>query len=685
MKCDNCGSNSNFEWATFCRQCNQPLTAHSVVTDDQGTKKNDIRETVEPEPVDQLLISDAHEKIETGGPEPLECIMGSYQANKNQSAEQAQPGTGAINIEKELTLYKDNEIRMTLNESSDPPQVSIESLKSGVKVAANATDSVEISPDYVTQPPEDIQESESHQVEAQATTRPVETVPPESHQQEVTRKVEESPAAANEHQAIIDEVPRFLDDVKSSKGVIHLCGKDLKLTGGMKVEIGDELTFKDKVYQVKALKKNNTPLLAGIGAGAALVLFLALMLFTGFWGSDIGQLAGVVTSGIDGRPLPGLTVRLAENNKTAKTNEAGFFVFEHLPAGMYTIESRTIDGNAIQDRISVLKGQTSTIALREIIHHPETPYRASATQSETEKSPYMAPASTTGSGRGYLKISLTPNNSSVYLDGKPLGVGSNTYRVAAGSHELVVRKNGYQDETRSIKIEDDKTHSFNISLRESVQSSTPGRPPVESAQEKERAGNYQEAFRKYDQTLKRNPGDISAILGKARCARALGRLDDASNYYLQAARMASDKRDYKSQIEALTGVIEIKPNTFTAYSSRGDILYDTGQYERAINDFSKVIELDKRNLAAYYKLGNSYYRLAKYSDALGAYLAAEELNFADAKAQAYLAKTYLALGDKRNTRKSFERFKELASYSIQLEFKKDPDWKKVLAFMGETE
>jgi hypothetical protein len=44
----------------------------------------------------------------------------------------------------------------------------------------------------------------------------------------------------------------------------------------------------------------------------------------------------------------------------------------------------------------------------------------------------------------------------------------------------------------------------------------------------------------------------------------------------------------------------------------------------------------------------------------------------------YLAKTYLALGDRKNMKKSYEEFTELASYSVRLEFKNDPAWQEVL-------
>ena len=125
----------------------------------------------------------------------------------------------------------------------------------------------------------------------------------------------------------------------------------------------------------------------------------------------------------------------------------------------------------------------------------------------------------------------------------------------------------------------------------------------------------------------------------------------------------------------------MNPKNFTIYLSRGDLMYSSGDYARAADDYGKVITLDKRNLKVYYKLGNSYYKDGKYTDALQAFKGAEEVNFADPKAQYYLALTYHALDDKKNTKKSYEKFKELASYSTSIEFEKDPEWKKVLEYL----
>jgi tetratricopeptide (TPR) repeat protein len=384
------------------------------------------------------------------------------------------------------------------------------------------------------------------------------------------------------------------------------------------------------------------------------------------------------------RPLTGVTVRLTELDKSAGTNEAGFFIFDNIPAGIHTIECQVSGKASIQDKVTVIKNQTSAIALaasevREVAVESHT--AAPKPEAQVEK-----PQPTSNSGKGFLKLTIVPNNSSVYIDGKPIGVGSNTYKISSGSHDLAVRKDGFDEHHQTIKIDPDKTHGVKVTLSENSNASQPSKKTnTELALEKESTGNFKEAARLYDLVLKNNPRELPALLGKARCAREEGLFEEALSRFQQAAKVASDKDNTRVQIEALTGIIEIRPNTYTAYASRGDVLLGLGQYKNAVDDFSKVVELDKRNLGAYYKLGNSYYALGQYNDALGAFHAAEEINFADPKAQVCLAKTYLALGDRRNTKKSYAKFKDLASYSAKLEFKKDPEWQKVLTALGEKE
>ena len=481
-------------------------------------------------------------------------------------------------------------------------------------------------------------------------------------------------------QVVEDIYDAALDSaLKQSPKVIYLSGKNLKLIGGTKVSPGDEITINDKTFVVKDKPGPGMLFYAGIGA-VAVVLFISLLIFGSGPSQGKGQLVGTIINPVNGKTIAGLPVNISEINRQVVTNQAGFFAFDDVPSGIYTLNFKTSDNRPLQERVTILKNSITTIALKEApAETAPPPPMANATKPAVESNKESQPKT---AGQGLLRLTITPNNASAYIDGRPIGIGSHAYKLSPGDYTLTISKTGYAEKSQGITIEPDRVLSLKVTLSEESQASSPGKSESGLAYEQETAGNYNEALRHYDLAFQRNPHDATAVLGKARCYRAEQMTDNAMASYLLAAHLAADKNDINSEIAAFTGVIEIKPNTYTAYSSRGDLLYTQGQYNKAADDFSKVIELDNRNLTAYYKLGNSYYYSKEYQAAVKTFLAAQELNFADPKAEAYLAKTYLAMGDKKNSKKAYERFKELATYPTRLEFKRDPEWQNVLTALG---
>jgi len=474
--------------------------------------------------------------------------------------------------------------------------------------------------------------------------------------------------------------------IKRSNRVAYLSGNNITFTGGPKISAGDEIQVGESTYEVRIRPKDKNNLYGLIGS-IVLAIFITLYFLGAFNSSPYGNLVGMVV-GPDDRPLADQEVRIKEAGAKIKTNNAGFFVFNNLPAGIYTVEYLIDDEVVGEERITVLSDNTSTMRLSESELEPigsikSTPATAKTSRVSQETEKKTVSSSIAGQSDeinpGILKLTLKPHGVRSYLDGKPMGVGSNTYRVRPGKYILSVKKRGYQSQSKKITVKSGKNLSYSFSLEK--ETGTTPKTDSEIAYENEVAGRYSEAQNYYDKILKKNPEDLSALLGKARCLKSQGMEESAMTYFVKAGKIATEKGNTDAQYDALSGIIEMNPNSFTTYFSRADLLYSTGDYSRAADDYQKVITLDHRNLKAHYKLGNSYYKDGKYNNALEAFKAAEELHFADPKAQYYLALTYHALDDKRNTKKSYDKFKELASYSTAIEFKKDPEWKKVLEYL----
>jgi tetratricopeptide (TPR) repeat protein len=722
MRCDNCGTENNFEWATFCRSCQRPLSGQNQSFPTGNPHSTDQAET---KPVSQM--NPENEKIEIGVADPMDYIMGNPKGNEFMGAVEAPEEIRPESAGSEMTLYRDQDVKLSISEAASGAEVTVESLKNDVKIkttshlnsldgdnAANLQLSDSIIPSIsdfgdeeqqAVQTPVETKSYNDHfkteELSQKDTPNPSELMAtqkipvgdsenkdkqarpkflqPEKPHHESTQEQEPQPDQGQNHEFRRESV---LSEVKLSKGVLYVSGKNLILPSNARVTSGDVVTINEKPFEIKVKPGKGWLFYAGIGVAAAVVFFTTLMLLNSS-GKELGQLAGTV-SNINGIPLSGQRVNISELGKTVTTNQAGMFVFDQIPAGIYTISYQSPSG-MVSDRTTVLKEQTSMVALKESQPRSETSNDINQIESKPASVAAASNDSQTGNGKGTLKLSLTPGNASVYVNDKPIGVGSNSYKLAEGNYTVTVKKAGFADKSQNVKIESDKTVSLKIALDVSGQAGSSMKSDAELAAENEASGNYAEAERSYSRILERNPRDLTALLGKARCAKAEGLQENAISYFMQAAKLAADKGDANSQIAALTGILAIKPNTLTAYTARGEIYYSQGQYSKAIEDYSKIVEMDTRNLGAYYKLGESFYKTQEYSDALKTFLAAKELNFADPKAEAYLAKTYLAMGDKKNCKKSYERFKDLASYASRLEFKKDAEWQKVLTALGEKE
>lgn len=670
MYCEKCGTENQFEGAAFCKNCHHPLQPKPVASSKENSgiadsTDLDLKEQAMAEPHDDTPEDDRIDMAD-----PIDFIMGQSGYDDNVVSGE---GTGAPvepePVENNLTVYRDDEIKLTLSGAESGPNLTLETLGS------KKEDKLEGAEEHGSAVEENEAASGEDDVEDTSDT---EEVMATQRMQLQNLRDKFSPRAEKTDEAQESEPPPLdLPRVARSRGVILLSGETLTLTGGARIFPGDEVQIGDQLYEVRTKPKDNRWIIGAIAGGAALILLLFVLLGA-FSGGQKGQIVGMVFDDATGSPLSEQSIHITELNRTVRTNQAGFFVFDDLPSGLFTIQYLSDGVPIAEERVAVLENDITTVTLYE-----GEPIASKPTGSSTSRESRQSTSeSSSKTEPGTLKLAIRPEGASAYLDDKPLGVGSNSYRVRPGRYILSIKKKGYKTESRQITVKPGKSLSYKYALSEEKSSVAKKKSDGELAYENEVAGNYREALKHYDKILQKNPDDLRALLGKARSLKAQGQLDQATNHFMQAARIAANKGDIATQIEALTGVIDARPNTFTAYYSRGDLYFSQGDYDRAARDYEKVIRIDRRNLGAYYKLGNSYYRTQDYDEALAAFKGAEELNFADPKAHVYLAETYLALGDQKNMKKSYEKFTELASYSARLEFKNDPEWQKVLSAVG---
>ena len=123
---------------------------------------------------------------------------------------------------------------------------------------------------------------------------------------------------------------------------------------------GEEVRIGDQLYEVriKPEDKKRKLIIGAAAAAAFLIILLAI-----FAGGGNGRLVGILVDNNGNYPLGEQTVRIAELNKTVQTNLAGFFVFDDLSPGLYTIQYMS-NGTAMSEvKIAILKSDLTTVTL----------------------------------------------------------------------------------------------------------------------------------------------------------------------------------------------------------------------------------------------------------------------------------------------------------------------------------
>lgn len=754
--CDKCGTKNIFNGATVCKKCHAPLhkksesgdlsieqqkqVQHTLEQSDEHTQSDEknkdlaqqtTKPTGQPVMAEESIDSKGHTEMQKPSVDDefeikeVESGSGPMFINSKSSDEETglikETGTDSEQdlitpepIEKELTLYRDDELQVVMENTEEGPAITLTDM-AGNQVSSDLKPLVPTGEPETDKTPPEISKEELQMdkteetsvtqkiiinpiVEKKSTEHepPKETLTHQEQSQETSKSVKKAPEEIRKDidstkdikKGITGELPKSqtqpgkTEPLAKPRGVAYISGNTIKLIGGIKAAPGDEISIGDKVVELKEKPINRIPLLAGIGGGI-LFLFLFLIIFGSGNGPNKGQIVGILKNPDNGELIVGATVTIKELGKSTRTNNAGFFIFDLIPADIYTVEAQVQypfedeEFGLLSERISVIRNRTSTVSF-------SIPEYGMPSANEIGSQDYSQPntpeelQTPSLTKYGFMKLKLSPSKSKAYLDGKYIGKGSQTFKVPVGKHKVTVKYKGYKNLTKNVNIKYDQisSGSFKLKKQKTAQKASE-KTAEEHATELEEAGQYSQALTKYNKILHKDEDNVEALMGSARCYSAKGDKDNALSAYLKAARIAGDQNDKPTQLGALSGVLEINPNYLTARYSRGSIYLNQGEYYRAAQDFSKVIEIDSRNLNAHYKLGEAYYKAQNYPAAIQIYQQTQNLNFADAKPYAYIAEAYLAMDDTKNAKKYYKKFEKNADLATKNRFESDPEWQKV--------
>ena len=69
---------------------------------------------------------------------------------------------------------------------------------------------------------------------------------------------------------------------------------------------------------------------------------------------------------------------------------------------------------------------------------------------------------------------------------------------------------------------------------------------------------------------------------------------------------------YDDAVDVYSKLIEIKPNSFEAYTNIANCYFHKKNYNAAIENYKKSLEINSKNYIAYNNLGNTFKELGNY-------------------------------------------------------------------------
>jgi tetratricopeptide (TPR) repeat protein len=478
------------------------------------------------------------------------------------------------------------------------------------------------------------------------------------------------------------------EQVFMSKGVAYLDGNAIRFAGGIKLCSGEQIKVGEKEFILKKRPRSRKPMYLS----ALALLVIAVLIFSPLLKEkSSGRLIGIVLDEKSKISLSNAQIQIKELGKEAQSNQLGFFTFDFVPPGSYTLQTSLKGYQMVNDNVTITKKQTTTISLslspKDLSGLPD---RSSLGVVPIEKS-----ASENAAQEGievedqYGAIGVKSNVSEpvVLVDDRMMGMGNKVYKnISTGKHNLKLTKEGYQDFSQKIEVKPGKTLNLKIDLQE-AQTVNPTPQTTDDwitlAQNQMNSNDLSSAVNSYTQALALNPKSSASLLGRGIVYHQLNDPAKAQEDLSKAAEYYTDEKNYNQAIVCYTHLLVLNGQDLKSFYNRGLCYLKLDQYEQSISDLEKTIQLDSKFFLGYLNLGEACYRAGNYEASLENYKKAKKLNPESPQLYAGMALAYLAKGEKSSAKKSYKKFEELSTYVDRERMKQDPEWRKLLEGIGE--
>jgi Tfp pilus assembly protein PilF len=478
------------------------------------------------------------------------------------------------------------------------------------------------------------------------------------------------------------------EQVIMSKGVAYLDGNTIRVAGGLKLRPGEQIKVGNKEFVLKERPRSRKP----IYLFALALLVMALLIFSPLLkGKSSGRLIGIVLDGNSKISLSNVEIQIKELGKEVRSNQLGFFTFDLIPPGSYTLQTSLKGYQMVKDNVTITKKQTTTISLALSPQdlgglldrsYPEVvPIEKSASGNVAEEGNKVE------NRHGAIGIKSNVSEPVVMVDDRTMGTGNKVYKnISTGKHTVKLTHEGYQDFSQKIEVKPGKILNLKIDLQEAqIDNPTPQTTDdwIALAQNQMNSDDLSSAVNSYTQALVLNPKSSASLLGRGIVYHQLNDRAKAQEDLSKAAGYYTDEKNYHQAIVCYTHLLALNGQDLNSFYNRGLCYLKLGQYQQSISDFEKTIQLDDKFFLGYLNLGEAYCKAGNYEVSLDNYKKAKKLNSASPRLYAGMAVAYFAKGEKSSAKKSYKKFEELSTYVERERMKQDPEWRKLLEGIGE--
>ena len=468
---------------------------------------------------------------------------------------------------------------------------------------------------------------------------------------------------------------------KRGRGIAYFMKNYIQVHGDADLHENDEIFINERPYLLR--KKRLTTKTMAIAASVGFLVLMAILvpMLVRDAHSGEGEIVGVVLDENHQPFIGGATIRLPESGTTVNSNSQGFFRIFHLDPGTYRVEY-LVNGQTIKvDYATVTAGDLTTLTLypgaaettaemEPVVSEPSPDYNQAyddnrPTPSQAAKVAQKKPeGSTNQSGFGKLALSANVEGAKLTVDGVVLGAGNLTYTgVKSGERRYTVSKDGFQLASGVVTITPSQTANLDVVLSPTAENqiviSLQGR--YDQAMGWLRAGESDRAIASLGEILDENPGFTQGYLGRGEAFQSAGQKVAAHDDYLRAAEIFRINKDYGNAMTAFNSAAKMDPKSVPALLGRASLHMARQEEIAAIADYEAILNVDRRNAQAHFGLGEARFSQGNYKQAIKHFKDARSEDPGNPLVHQYLMLCYFGDDDLKNVKKSYDKFKEMAT------------------------